>query len=111
MYKHGIEVEEKATAYEQPMATRYGVQVIIGTAPVNLAEQVLVNKPVKVSSWDEAVKTMGYSDDWEKYTLCQSMAACFQIFKVYPVIFINVLDPVKHKKAMRLPIRQFPTIR
>ncbi len=99
MYKHGIEVEEKATAYEQPMATRYGVQVIIGTAPVNLAEQVLVNKPVKVSSWDEAVKAMGYSDDWEKYTLCQSMAACFQIFKVYPVIFINVLDPVKHKKS------------
>ena len=98
MYKHGIEVVEKGTAYEQPLATRYGVQVVVGTAPVNLAEEVIVNKPVKVSSWDEAVKLLGYSADWENYTLCQSMVACFQIMRVYPVIFINVLNPEKHKK-------------
>ncbi len=98
MYKHGIEVVEKATAYEQPLATRYGVQVLIGTAPVNLVEDAKVNQPVRVSSWDEAEALLGYSDDWEKYTLCQSMVACFQIFRVYPVIFINVLDPAKHKK-------------
>ncbi len=98
MYKHGIEVVEKGTAYEQPLATQYGVQVLVGTAPVNLAETGNVNKPVKVSNWDEAVKKLGYSEDWEKYTLCQSMVACFQMFRVYSVIFINVLDPSKHKK-------------
>ena len=98
MYKHGIEVVEKATAYEQPLSTRYGVQVLVGTAPVNLVENVKVNQPVRVSSWDEAEELLGYSDDWEKYTLCQSMVACFRIFRVYPVIFINVLDPAKHKK-------------
>ena len=81
MYKHGIEVVEKATAYEQPLATRYGVQVLIGTAPVNLVEDAKVNQPVRVSSWDEAEALLGYSDDWEKYTLCQSMVACFQIFR------------------------------
>ena len=69
MYKHGIEVVEKATAYEQPLATRYGVQVLIGTAPVNLVEDAKVNQPVRVSSWDEAEALLGYSDDWEKYTL------------------------------------------
>lgn len=100
MYKHGIEVEERATSYTQPLATRYGAQAIVGTAPVNLAEDMkaVINKPVKVSSWDEAVRKLGYSDDWGKYTLCQSMATSFRMFRVYPVIFINVLDPKKHKK-------------
>ena len=99
MYKHGIEIEENATAYDQPLATKYGVQVVIGTAPVNLAEtEDCVYKPVIISSWDEGIKKIGYTDDWENYTLCQSMVACFKIFKVYPVIFINVLDPRKHKK-------------
>ena len=98
MYKHGIEVSEKQTAYERPLATRYGVQVVTGTAPVNLVENGAVNQPVKVSSFDEAKSALGYSDDWESYTLCQSMKACFEIFKVYPVIFINVLDPQRHKK-------------
>lgn len=98
MYKHGIEVSEKQTAYERPLATRYGVQVVTGTAPVNLVENGAVNQPVKVSSFDEAKAALGYSDDWESYTLCQSMKACFEIFKVYPVIFINVLDPQRHKK-------------
>lgn len=100
MYKHGIEVEENATSYVRPLATQYGAQVVIGTAPINLAAdgRAAVNKPVMVSSWDEAVSKLGYSDNWEDYTLCQSMAASFQMFRVYPVIFINVLDPEKHKK-------------
>ena len=34
MYKHGIEVTELATRYEDPLATRFGVQVVVGTAPV-----------------------------------------------------------------------------
>ncbi len=100
MYKHGIEVEEKATSYVRPLATQYGAQVVIGTAPVNLAEdsRAAVNKPIMVSSWDEATNKLGFSDDWESYTLCQSMVASFQMFRVYPVIFINVLDPEKHKR-------------
>lgn len=38
MYKHGIEVEEKKTTYQRPLATSYGVQVVVGTAPVNLTK-------------------------------------------------------------------------
>lgn len=100
MYKHGIEIEEKITAYTQPLATQYGVQVAIGTAPINLADNMenTVNKPIKASSLDEAISKLGYSDDWKNYTLCQSMVASFRLFRVYPVIFINVLDPNKHKK-------------
>lgn len=100
MYKHGIEVMEKATSFPSPVDTKYGVQVIFGTAPVNLAQNPAdsVNRPVKAASFEEAEAALGYSENWEHYTLCQSMYASFKLFQVTPVIFINVLDPEKHVK-------------
>lgn len=97
-YKHGIEVTERATSFPSPMATRFGVQVIFGTAPINLAEKPseAVNRPIKVTTFEDAVKLLGYSEDWEHYTLCQCMYSSFKIFQVNPVIFINVLDPSRH---------------
>lgn len=102
MYKHGIEVNEKATSFPSPLATRYGVQVIFGTAPVNLAEDPYhtCNRPIRASSFEEAQKALGYSEDWTRYTLCQSMYASFELFQVEPVVFVNVLDPDKHVKSI-----------
>ena len=100
LYKHGIEVTEKATSFPSPAATQYGVQVIWGTAPVNLAKNPAVNKPVIARTFDEANAALGYSEDWEHYTLCQSMKASFELFQVNPVIFINVLDPEHHVKEL-----------
>ena len=102
MYKHGIEVNEKATSFPSPLSTRYGVQVIFGTAPVNLADDPYnaSNRPIRVSSFEEAQAALGYSEDWEHYTLCQSMYASFELFQIYPVVFVNVLDPVKHVKSI-----------
>lgn len=99
MYKHGIEVKEKKTTYQRPLATAYAVQVIVGTAPVHLTKdpRAFVNRPVLVQSYAEALEKLGYLEDWN-YTLCQSMFASFQLFNVYPVVFINVLDPDKHRK-------------
>ena len=101
MYKHGIEVEEKKTTYQRPLATSYGVQVVVGTAPVNMTKnpKEYVNRPVLVQSFAEAVEKLGYTDDWS-YTLCQSIYASFQMFNVYPVIYVNVLDPDKHSKEV-----------
>ena len=98
MYKHGIEVTERATSFPSPLSTKYGVQVIFGTAPINLAENpaAAVNRPIKATTFEEAEKALGYSEDWEKYTLCQSMYASFKLFQINPVIFVNVLDPQKH---------------
>ncbi|OYO94283.1 phage tail protein [Lachnotalea glycerini] len=42
---------------------------------------------------------MGYSSDYESYSLCQSMDASFKIFNIAPIILCNVLDPAKHKKS------------
>lgn len=101
MYKRGIVVEEKKTSFPSPLSTKNGVQVVIGTAPVHLADNpyASANKPVRVSGFDEAVAILGYSEDWKRFTLCQSMYASFRIFNVFPVIYINVLDPAVHQKA------------
>lgn len=103
-YKHRIEVSEKATSsLPGPVTTEYGIQVVFGTAPVNLAADpyAVSNRPILVGSFEEAKETLGYSDNWEKYSLCMSMYACFQIFQVNPVIFINVLDPMVHVKELK----------
>ena len=42
----------------------------------------------------------GYSDDWEKYTICEAIYSQFKLYGVAPVVFVNVLDPAKHKKSV-----------
>ena len=100
-YNHGVRVQEQGTSIIAPITGTAGLQVVIGTAPVNLAAEPYkaVNVPILASSFAEAVEQLGYSDDFANYTLCQSMDASFRVFGVAPVIFINVLDPTKHKKA------------
>ena len=99
-YYHGIRVEEQATSIIAPITSTAGLQVVVGTAPVNLAKDPysVTNTPLIAYSFAEAVSKLGYSDDFKKYTLCQSMDASFRVFNVAPSVFINVLDPKKHKK-------------
>ena len=73
---------------------------VFGTAPVHLAEEPKINEPVICYSWSEAVKHLGYHENWDRYTLCEPMYAEFKLFAVAPVVFINVLDPSKHKKSV-----------
>lgn len=100
-YQHGVRVQEQATSIVAPITGTAGLQVIIGTAPVNLAADPYkaTNVPMIAYSFSEAAEQLGYSDDFKNYTLCQSMDACFRVFNVAPIILINVLDPAKHKKA------------
>ncbi len=99
-YYHGVRVLEEGTDIAPPISGTSGLQVVVGTAPVNLAEDpgTAVNVPVLCSSMAEARSRLGYSEDFGKYTLCQSMYASFLVYGVYPVVFINVLDPERHKK-------------
>lgn len=100
-YNHGVRVQEQATSLVAPITGTAGLQVVIGTAPVNLAAEPYkaTNVPIIAYSFKEAVEQLGYSDDFKNYTLCQSMDSTFRVFNVAPIIFINVLDPAKHKKA------------
>ncbi|MCD8294680.1 MAG: phage tail sheath family protein [Clostridia bacterium] len=100
-YNHGVRVLEQDTSLTTPIEGTAGLQVVFGTAPVNLADDpyAATNVPVIAYSYAEAVSQLGYSSDFKNYTLCQSISANFQVFSVAPVIFVNVLDPKKHIKA------------
>lgn len=99
-YQHGVRTLEQPTSVITPITGTAGLQVVFGVAPVNLADDPygVTNTPVIAYSWAEATSKLGYSSDFKNYSLCQSMYACFKMLGVAPVIFINVLDPKKHKK-------------
>ena len=101
-YKHGIYVNEVPTKMPMPTYATSGIQVIFGTAPVNQASDPynVTNKPILVTSMDDAKDQLGYSEDFDSYTLCQSMYASFAVSRVAPIVLINVLDPTKHVKTV-----------
>lgn len=100
-YRHGVYVSEVPTSVTPPVEASAGLPVVVGTAPIHLAEtQEYVNKPLLAYTYEEAVKALGYSTDWQKYTLCEVIKSQFQLFGTAPVVFINVLDPNKHKKSV-----------
>ena len=103
-YLHGIRIKENPTSVPTPVANEAGVPVVFGTAPINLAADPAnaANKLFLCHTFAEAVEALGYSDDYDNYTLCQAMDAFFKAFGVGPVVFCNVLDPTKtaHKEAI-----------
>lgn len=101
MYKHGIRTGETPT--EMPPEQLSNItQVVIGTAPIHMTDDPnsAVNKPILCSSMSEFKSKFGYSDDFNKYTACQSAFASFEIFKIAPIVVINVFDPTKHFEAV-----------
>lgn len=98
IYEHGVYTKEQPTGMVAPVNGTAGLQVIVGTAPVHMLEDpaAAVNKPMLVNSYKEAVAAVGYSDDFEAYTLCESISANFSVVGVAPLVLINVLDPAKH---------------
>lgn len=81
------------------------VAAYIGTAPINLirnyAERNLINMPIKVANMSDAQSTLGYSENWKDFTLCEAFAEHFDntVENVGPIYVVNVLDPATHKKA------------
>ena len=71
-YNHGVRVQEQETSIVAPITGTAGLQVVIGTAPVNLAADpyAVTNVPIIAYSYKEAAQQLGYSDDFKKYTLC-----------------------------------------
>jgi hypothetical protein len=57
-YNHGVRVKEQATSLVAPVTGTAGLQVIIGTAPVNLAADPYkaTNVPMIAYSFSEAVE-------------------------------------------------------
>ena len=100
-YKHGVYVSEVPTSIVPAVNTTAGLPVVFGTAPVHLAsDRAPVNKPILCYSYSEAVQQFGYSENWEKYTLCEVIYSQFALYNRGPVVFVNVLDPKTHKNSV-----------
>lgn len=97
-YKHGVYTSEQATSMSAPITGTAGLQVIVGTAPVNMLDNPTeaVNVPLLVNNYKEAVAAVGYDKDFAKFTLCEAISANFSVVGSGPLVLINVLDPAKH---------------
>ena len=94
MPQHGVYTYELPTSITAPVRGSAGLPVFIGTAPVHRGAGVsAVNTPIVCFSYAEAVERLGYSNDWETWTLCEAMFSQFRLFQVAPAIFIVVNDP------------------
>ena len=101
MAKLGVHIFEQATSVQTPKVATVGIPFVVGTAPVQSAlRPAASNVPVLVTSWDEAVEKLGFSYDWESYTLCEFMYSHLQLFGAQPVIFCNIMDQSTMKKAV-----------
>ena len=90
---HGVFVEKQATGVSTPVTAECSVPFYVGTAPVQTAEDpVGACIPCMGSDWSDAVKHLGYSDDWDKYTLCEAMYSHYKLYGAAPAVFCNVLD-------------------
>ena len=96
-YLHGVGNSEVATSLTTPTTSSAGLQVIFGTAPIHLAKDPYkaANTPKLCYSFAECQEALGYSDDFENFTLCQSMDANFRVYNNSPIVLVNVLDPNK----------------
>lgn len=99
-YLHGAYGTIQAVGTKVAIKSQNAI-VYVGTAPVHTIAggAANVNRPILVTNIAEARKYFGYSDEWDKYTLCEAMHAHLENKAVGPLVLINVLDPAVHKAA------------
>lgn len=102
MYKHGNYAQYNMDAVQTgSVSTSDYVPVYIGALPVQTVEagKEKVNTPILLSDFTQAVQEVGYTDDWEKYDLCEAIYAHFALAQAGPIVVINVFDPAKTKTS------------
>lgn len=107
-FTHGIYKSEVPTSILAPVEGESGLPVIVGTAPVFLGDESNVNKPVLCYSYAEAVKALGYLEDWENYSLCEFIYSQFALYGQAPAVLINVFDSEKHSE--KISAKEFVTV-
>lgn len=96
---YGVRTKEQSTSVNVPTIATSGVVIAFGTAPIHQVDGE-ANQIVVAHNYEEAVSALGYSDDWEKYTLCEVMYSHFKLYGMSPLLLVNVLDPDSHKSAV-----------
>lgn len=102
MYKHGNYAQfNMQTAQKGSASTSRYVPVYVGALPVHTVAGggAKVNEPILLEDFTHAVRTVGYTDDWDNYDLCEAIYAHFALTQAGPIAVINVFDPTKNKKG------------
>lgn len=101
MTNHGIYVSEKTTSSGNPAVAKSSIPFVIGKSPIQNADSpAKAGVPVLCKSFEDAKEKLGYSDNWDDYTLCEFMYSHFMLYGCQPVIFVNLLDPATMNEAV-----------
>lgn len=104
MYQHGAYADILATKDFIPPKGVGTLPVYFGRLPVHQLSDYsdVINKPILVQSYQDAVNKVGYNDNnWDDFDLCEAIYAHFKnkIQTIGPIVLVNVLNPDTHKKA------------
>ena len=69
---HGVNASKLKTSVSTPTKVASGVHFAVGAAPVQMVGGK-TNEVIMANDYEEAVRFLGYSDDWEKYPLCMEI--------------------------------------
>ena len=109
-YKHGVYSEKSAYSGGFGKKAIGTIPVYIGTAPIHQLNTAgaadfdyskYINKPILINSLQDAREKIGFSTDFESFTLCEAVAAHFNngVEAVSPIIVINILNPKNVESA------------
>lgn len=96
---HGIDTKKQQTSVASPTVVATGIPFVVGAAPAHMVGGK-VNDVIMANDYEEAVKALGYSDNWEGYGLSEAVYTQFVLYQQSPAFFVNILDPSKHKKEV-----------
>lgn len=88
---HGVKANKRPTSLSTPVVANSGIHFVVGAAPGHTVGGK-INDPIMCNSYTEAVEAFGFSDDWEKYPLCEEIYCAFQLYGIAPIVLVNVLD-------------------
>jgi phage tail sheath protein FI len=94
-FPHGVSWSDVPTSVISPVPAYPGMNVVFGSAPLHLVQngKDFINKPRIYNRYEDAVKELGYSTDWEFYDICEHMDAVFVEFGMFPVVYVACNDP------------------
>lgn len=107
LYRRGVYVSEGTTETVRNYdITECSIPFIVGCAPVNTVENAYVNRCVLINSMSDFQSKFGFSEDFEKYNLCEIADAIYSMQTETTAVFVNVLDPKIHKKTVDVKLER-----
>ena len=83
---HGISTSKLTTSVSSPNVAARGIIFAVGTSPAHMVGGK-INEVVMANNYEEAVKALGYSDDWKKYGLSEVVYTAFVLYHI-PLLFL-----------------------